>query len=57
MRHFHFAFSFGDVLDLGGTRFKIENFFNTLNRAGSGGRHICRSRSHPKTSHTALGAV
>ncbi len=26
MRHFHFAFSFGDVLDLGETRFKILYF-------------------------------
>jgi hypothetical protein len=26
MRHFHFAFSFGDVFDPGETRFKIHYF-------------------------------
>jgi hypothetical protein len=56
MRHFHFVFGFGDGLDLGETRFKF-NFLNTLNRADSNGRHVCRSRSHPKTLHTAPGAV
>jgi hypothetical protein len=35
MHHFHDAFGFGDVLDLGETRFKIQYFFNTLNRASS----------------------
>jgi hypothetical protein len=33
------------------------NIFNILNRAGSSGRQICRGRSHPKTSHTAPGAI
>jgi acid stress-induced BolA-like protein IbaG/YrbA len=32
-------------------------FLNTLNRAASSGRQVCRGRSHPKTSHTAPGAV
>jgi hypothetical protein len=26
MRHFHVAFGFGDVLDLGETRFKVSDF-------------------------------
>ncbi|MFB1490140.1 MULTISPECIES: hypothetical protein [unclassified Thiocapsa] len=35
MRHFHVAFGFGGVRDLGETRFKILIFLNILNRAGS----------------------
>ena len=31
--------------------------FKTLNRARSSNRRVCRSRPHPKTAHTALGAV
>jgi hypothetical protein len=46
MRHFHFAFGFGDVLDLGETRFKF-HLFNTLNRASSDSRRSWRGQTTP----------
>jgi hypothetical protein len=32
-------------------------FFNILNRADSGGRQVCRGRSHSTTSQITPGAV
>jgi hypothetical protein len=45
------------MLKAASTELENDIFFNILNRAGSNGYQVCRGQSHPKTSHTALGAV
>ncbi|CRI63305.1 hypothetical protein THIOKS11300007 [Thiocapsa sp. KS1] len=57
MRHFRVVFGLGDFTNLGGDAVWNFIFFNTLNRASSNDHRVCRGRSHPKTSHTAPGAV
>jgi hypothetical protein len=57
MRHFHFAFGFGDVLKHGETRFKKLLFIKILNRASADSHRTGAAKPIQQTTHTAPGAV